>query len=465
MDALTLARLQFGTAIIYHFFFVPLTLGLGLLIAIMETLYVCSGKPVYKRMARFWGKLFLINFAMGVVTGIVQEFQFGMNWSSYSRFVGDIFGAPLALEALLAFFMESTFLGIWVFGWDQLPKKLHLAMIWGVVFASHLSAFWILVANSFMQEPTGFVIHDGRAQMTDFFALLKNPHVWLQVPHVVMAGLVTGAFFVVGISAYHLLKRSGDLDFFRRSVRMGIIAALIGSILVMVVGDLQMKSLFQTQPMKAASAEALWNSEDPAPLSLFSIIDEKDKQNTFSIRIPNLLSFLAYDSLDGKVEGINQLQAQYEQQYGQGNYVPPVVVTFWGFRVMVGSGLLLAALSMLGLFMLWRKRLEQKRWLLWGLLAATVVPYIANSAGWILTEMGRQPWLVFGLLKTADGVSPNVTPAMILTSLLVFVGVYGALAGVDVYLLAKHSKEDTPETPIAPERIAIAVPTGPLPPA
>ncbi len=456
MDAVTLSRIQFGTTIIYHFFFVPLTLGLSLLIAVMETLYVFTGNEVYKRMTKFWGKLFLINFTMGVVTGIVQEFQFGMNWSTYSRFVGDVFGAPLALEALLAFFAESTFLGIWVFGWDQLPKKLHLAMIWCVVLASNLSAFWILTANSFMQEPVGYVIRNGRAEMTDFLALLTNPHLWLQVPHVFMAGLVTGSFFVVGISAYHLVKRTGDLDFFRRSVRIGMIAALIGSILVIYVGDLQMKALVRTQPMKAAAAEALWHSEDPAPLSLFSIIDEKDHKNSFEISIPNLLSFLAYDSFDGKVQGINELQAQAVQQYGPGNYIPPVMVSYWGFRTMVGAGLLMAALSLLGTFLIMLKRFEQKRWLLWGLVAATVVPYIANSAGWILTEMGRQPWLVYGLLKTADGISPGITAGMVLFSLLAFVGVYGALIGVDIYLLAKYGKENGQEAEVAePEKILV----------
>lgn len=448
MDALMLARLQFATTIIYHFFFVPLTLGLGLLIAIMESLYVGTGNEMYKRMAKFWGKLFLINFGLGVVTGIVQEFQFGMNWSAYSRFVGDVFGAPLALESLLAFFMESTFLGMWIFGWDLLPKRMHLATIWCVVLASHVSAFWILVANSFMQEPTGFILRNGRAEMIDFFALLKNPHVWVQVPHVFMAGLVTGAFFLLGISAYHLLKRTGDQDLFRRSARIGVYAALIGSILVMVMGDLQMKYLIQQEPMKAASAEALWQNENPASLSLFAIFDEKEHKEIFAIRIPNLLSLLAYDSPTGEVKGINETQAQYEQRFGPGNYIPPVFMTYWGFRVMVGAGLMMAASALMGALLMFRRRFERHRWLLWGLAGTTVLPYIANSAGWILTEMGRQPWLVFGLLKTQDGVSANVTPGMLIFSLLLFGGIYGALAGVDMYLLAKFGRESAQEAEV-----------------
>src|SRR5512136_2487223 len=239
MNTLVLSQWQFAITCIYHFFFLPLTLGLSILVAIMETVYVRTGNGVYKRMTQFWGKLFLINFAMGVVTGIVMEFQFGMNWSEYSRFVGDIFGAPLAIEALLAFFLESTFLGIWIFGWDKLSKPLHAATIWLVAIGSNLSALWILIANSFMQQPVGFVLRNNRAEMVDFFALLTNSNVWVQFPHVVFAGVATAGFFVLGISAYHLLKKGGDLDFFRRSFRMAAIYSMIGSALVIFVGHSQ----------------------------------------------------------------------------------------------------------------------------------------------------------------------------------------------------------------------------------
>jgi cytochrome d ubiquinol oxidase subunit I len=239
MSVLALSRLQFAITSIYHFFFVPLTVGLGILVAVMETLYVRNGDEVYKRMTKFWGKLFVINFAMGVVTGIVMEFQFGMNWSEFARFVGDVFGAPLAIEALLAFFLESTFLGIWIFGWDRLPKGLHAAAIWLVAIGSTISAFWILVANSFMQEPMGYTLNNGRAEMVDFGALVTNPHVWLQFPHVLLAGVCTAGFFALGISAYHLFKKSDDHEVFRRSFRMATIYALAAAVLVGLVGHTQ----------------------------------------------------------------------------------------------------------------------------------------------------------------------------------------------------------------------------------
>ncbi len=443
MDAVTLARLQFAVTTVYHFFFVPLTLGLVILVAIMETIYVSSGNEMYKRMTRFWGRLFLINFAMGVVTGIVQEFQFGMNWSTYSRFVGDIFGAPLAVEALLAFFLESTFLGIWIFGWDQLSKRWHLVMIWLVVLGSHLSAFWILLANSFMQEPVGYVVRNGRAEMTNFFALLTNPNLWVQFPHVVLAGWATGAFFILGISAYHLLKKSGELPLFRRSLQIGLTVGLVSSILVAMDGHVQAQHMVQVQPMKMAAAEALWNSEQPASFSLFTIGSLDGTSDVFSIRLPYLLSVLSYNNFTGQVEGINQLQAQYVKQFGPGNYVPPISIVYWTFRLMIGSGLLMILLALLGLFLLWRRSLERHRWLLWALVAAIALPYLGNATGWIMTEVGRQPWIVFGLLQTNNAASPNVSALSVLISLVVFTLIYGALAVVDGYLLVRYAKADT----------------------
>ncbi len=444
MDALALARWQFGITTIYHFFFVPLTLGLSLLVAIMETMYVRTDQVVYKRMAQFWGRLFLINFAMGVATGIVQEFQFGMNWSEYSRYVGDIFGAPLAVEALLAFFLESTFLGIWIFGWDRLGKKLHLATIWLVTLGSSLSAFWILVANSFMQEPVGYVLRNGRAEMTDFFALLRNPNVWVQFPHVLAAGLATAAFFVLTFSAWHLLRKSGDGDLFRRSAQFGIIAAVIGSVLVAMVGHTQGQHMVETQPMKMAAAEALWNNESPASMSLFTIGDETKRQDVFSIKIPDLLTILSYNRTTGEVKGMNDLQAQYQQQYGPGDYVPqPIWLIYWSFRAMVGAGVVMILLGLGGLVFLLRNTLERRRWFLRLLIPAVALPYLASATGWIMTEMGRQPWIVFGLLKTADGVSP-VPAGSVALSLVLFALVYGALAVADVYLLVKYGRGEAP---------------------
>lgn len=448
MDALTLSRIQFGSTIVYHFFFVPLTLGLVVLVALMETLYVRTGNSIYKRMTQFWGKLFLINFAMGVVTGIVQEFQFGMNWSAYSRFIGDVFGAPLAIEGLLAFFMESTFLGIWLFSWEQLNKKLHAVLIWMVALGSYLSAFWILVANSFMQEPVGYTIHNGRAEMTDFFALLTNPHLWAQFPHVAAAGLLTGAFFVVGVSAYHFIKKTNDQDFFRRSMTIGLCVAFVGSIAVSAFGDMQGKEIARSQPMKLASMEALWNTEGPASFSLFTVGNQATNSDIIAIKVPYILSILAHDSLTTPVPGVKQLQAEYVKKYGPGNYIPPVIITYWGFRFMVGAGMVMALLSILGLFLLVKQQLFNRRWLLWVFVGSIALPYIGNTTGWIFTEMGRQPWLVFGVLKTTAGISPNVSPAMVLTTLIIFIVLYGILAVIDVFLLSKFARKGAAEEKI-----------------
>lgn len=441
MDGLLLARWQFGITTVYHFFFVPLTLGLSILVALMETLYVRSGNEVYRRMAQFWGKLFLINFAMGVVTGIVQEFQFGLNWSNYSRFVGDVFGAPLAVEALLAFFLESTFLGLWVFGWDRLPRALHAATIWLVALGSNLSAFWILVANSFMQQPVGYVLRNGRAEMADFFALLTNDHVGTQFGHVFFSGMITAAFFVLGISAYHLLRRADD-DLFRRSFRMAAVYALIGTLLIIPVGHSQAQHMVKIQPMKMAAAEALWESENPAALSLFTWGDEANLRDVFAVRVAPFLSLLAYSTTDGEVKGIKDLQAEYEQKYGPGHYIPSVFTAYWSFRIMVGAGFLMLALAAYGLFLAARGRVPRQTLFLKLLILAIALPYLANTTGWLLTEMGRQPWIVFGLMKTADAVSPTVPGGMVLFSLMGFTLLYGALMVADIYLLAKYARAE-----------------------
>jgi cytochrome d ubiquinol oxidase subunit I len=440
VNPLLLSRLQFAITTVYHFFFVPLTLGLSILVAIMETIYVRTGDATYKRMAQFWGTLFLINFAMGVVTGIVQEFQFGMNWSEYARFVGDVFGAPLAIEALLAFFLESTFLGIWLFGWDKLSKRLHAATIWLVAIGSNLSALWILIANSFMQQPVGFVLRNARAEMTDFFALITNPNIWGQFPHVVTAGITTASFFVLGISAYHLLRKSSDLDLFRRSFQAAVIYGVIGTVLVILIGHSQAQHIVQIQPMKLAAAEALWESENPASLSLFTIGDERDRRDVFAIRIPGLLSLLAYNRFTGEVKGINEIQAEYVQKYGPGDYVPPVALTYWTFRFMVGAGFLMALIALYGLYLVMKGQFESKLRYLKLLIPAILLPYIANTSGWLMTELGRQPWIVYGLKKTADAVSPNVSTGTVLFSVVGFTLLYGVLMVADIYLLAKYAK-------------------------
>lgn len=442
MDTVMLSRIQFASTTIFHYFFVPVSIGLALLIAIMETMYVRKGNEEYKRMAQFWGKLFLINFAVGVVTGILQEFQFGMNWSDYSRFVGDVFGAPLAIEALLAFFLESTFIGIWIFGWDKVSKKVHLVSIWLVALGTMLSAFWILLANSFMQHPVGFQINNGRAEMNDIFALITNGQPLVEFPHTVLAAYATGAFLVTGISAYKLLKKQ-DVTFFRKSFEIAAIVGIISSFGVAVAGHAQAQYLVETQPMKMAASEALWGeSGDPAPWTIFANIDTDNKTNSNEIQVPYLLSFLSYSKFSGEVKGMNQLQAEYEQAYGPGDYIPPVKTTFWSFRIMVAAGSLMIALGVYAIYLMWRKKMDKPntwfmRFMFWGLL----LPPIANTSGWIMTEMGRQPWTVFGLMTTEDSVSPNITSGQVLFSVISFTAIYAILGAVLIGLFVKVIKK------------------------
>lgn len=441
MDALNLARSQFAITTIYHFLFVPLTLGLSVFIALMATIGYKRKDDKYNKMSDFFGKLFLINFAVGVVTGIVQEFQFGMNWSGHSRFVGDVFGAPLAIEALAAFFLESTFLGIWVFGKDKISEKKRLASIWIVAFASNLSAYWILVANSFMQDPKGYVLRNGRAEMTDFFELVFNKHVFLQFGHVVTAGIVTAACFIVGISAYKILKGSKE-EIFPKALNLVMPIGLAALVLVSAFGDLQGKYVAQHQPMKLAAMEAHWETQKSAPLSIFSIINEKERKNTFDIAvpIPGMLSFMAANDFNFTVQGINDLQKQDEEKFGLDNYTPPVNLLYISFRLMVGFATLMIFVLMLGIFLNWKKKLINKPWMLKVLVLMLPIPYICNSTGWIITEMGRQPWLVYKVLKLQDGLSKAVGAGEVLFSVIVFTAIYGAMAVLDVYLILRIIK-------------------------
>ncbi len=443
MDTVLLSRWQFATTTIYHFFFVPLTLGLVWFLAVVETLYVYTGNETYKRMAQFWGKLFLINFAMGVVTGLVQEFQFGLNWSEYSRFMGDIFGVPLAMEALLAFFMESTFLGVWVFGWGKLPKKLHAAVIWLVALGSSFSALFILLANGFMQHPVGYRFNEAlnRLELVDFGALAANPRGWLLFGHAITAGLATGGFFVVGISAYRLLKGE-HVAFFRKSFQVGAVFAIVGASSVFLLGHTQGIYLLGTQPMAAAASEAHYETANPAPFKVAAWFDASGKRETWSLEIPGFLNMLYLPEKVGTIRGIDDIQQEYETRYGPGDYVPLVALDFWMFRIMVGVWLLMMAAAAYALYLWWKGWPEKgQKWLKW-LAWSITLPYLANTAGWLLTETARQPWVVHGLLRTEDAVSPNVTPGMVLFSLIAFALLYGLLMVVDARLLLRAAKTD-----------------------
>ncbi|MGW4223958.1 cytochrome ubiquinol oxidase subunit I [Streptomyces bauhiniae] len=467
----TLARWQFGITTVYHFLFVPLTISLAALTAGLQTAWVRTEKEVYLRATKFWGKLFLINIAMGVVTGIVQEFQFGMNWSEYSRFVGDIFGAPLAFEALIAFFFESTFIGLWIFGWDKLPKKIHLACIWMVSIGTILSAYFILAANSWMQHPVGFRINKerGRAELTDFWAVLTQNTALAQAFHTLSAAFLTGGAFMVGLAAYHLARRR-HIKVMRTSLRLGLVTVVIAGLLTAISGDTLGKVMFKQQPMKMAAAEALWDGQKPAPFSVFAYGDVDKGHNTVAIEVPGLLSFLANDDFTSYVPGINDVNKAEQQKFGPGDYRPNIPVAYWGFRWMIGFGMASFTLGALGLWLtrkkfllprhlrtgddevprlvLFGKRSLGPKLTFWFWRVATwtmAFPLIANSWGWIFTEMGRQPWVVYGLFQTRQAVSPGVSQAEVALSMAVFTALYAILAVIEVRLLVKYAKAGPPE--------------------
>ena len=439
MDALDLARWQFGITTVYHFLFVPLTISLAFIVAGFQTAWVRTSNDRYLRLTHFYGELFLINFAMGVVTGIVQEFQFGMNWSDFSRFVGDIFGAPLAIEGLLAFFLESTFLGLWIFGWGKLSKRIHLATIWIVAVGTVLSAYFILVANAWMQQPVGSTVNatTGQAELKDFWALLTNPTVVFALPHVIGGAFMTGGAFVLGVAVWRLVRRPADDGApFRTAAKVGATVLLIAGLFVLVTGDQLGQHIATEQPMKLAAAEDLQTTQTNAPFSLFTVWDLNGKE-ILSIQVPDLLSILATHNPNGQVQGIDNLQTQYTNLYGAGDYSPIVPVTFWSFRMMIGAGTL-AALA--AAWFLWRMRKGRAPGR--GAVAIAVVlpllPLAANSFAWIFTEMGRQPWVVQGLQLTSAGVSPSVSSIEVAVTLVGFTLLYGGLAVVEVALLTRR---------------------------
>ena len=453
MGPLELARWQFGITTVYHFLFVPLTIGLSFSVAGFQTAWYRTGSDKYLRLTRFFGELFLINYAIGVVTGIVQEFQFGMNWSGYSRFVGDIFGAPLAIEGLLAFFLESTFLGLWLFGWGRLSKKVHLATIWIVATGTVLSAYFILAANSWMQHPVGYLVNatTGRAELNDFLALLTNSTALITFPHTIAAAFMTTGALITGVALWRLVRHRGsDSEApFRSAAKAGAVMLLVSGVLVSISGDVQGKIMTEQQPMKMAAAEALWETEQPAAFSIFTIGTLDGSKEVFSVRIPNLLSFLATGTFEGKVEGINDLQARFEQQYGPGDYTPNTPITYWTFRLMIGMGILAAAAALWFLWALRKGRVPGRGAVLTAILLP-FMPLAANSFAWLFTEIGRQPWIVYGLMPTATATSPNVGTLEVLLTMVGFTVLYGALAVVMVGLMVRRVKSGLPEA--SPDR-------------
>jgi cytochrome d ubiquinol oxidase subunit I len=439
-----LARIQFGFTSINHFFFVPITIGLAFLTALLQTAWYRSKRDEYLRLTRFFGTLLVINIAIGVVTGLVQEFEFGMNWGAYSRLVGNVFGAPLAMEGLAAFFLESTFLGLWLFGWDKLSRRVHLLTIWAVAFGSALSALFIMAANSWMQHPVGYTMVNGKPQLNDIWALFTNPVFVWGYAKVLFAALTTGAMVMLAVSAWQL-RHGGDRGVFTRSAQMAVIVLLPAILLTMLVGDELGVVEGKYQPMKIAAAEAQWTTCQPCSFSLFQIGGgNNDMTPTKIIQIPHLLSLLATNSWNGQVVGMTPLQDQYSQQYGPGNYVPNVFVQYWGMRVMAYLGMLTLLIALWGLWAIWRRTLATSRAFLWVATWAAVLPFLMNTAGWLLTETGRQPWIVQGLMLTNDGISPTVSVTWLWISLIGFILLYGTLGTVDLVLMLRYSRKQLP---------------------
>ena len=445
MSVLELSRWQFGITTVYHFIFVPLTIGLSLVVACMQTAWVVRKDAVYLRMTKFFGKIFLINFAVGVVTGIVQEFQFGMNWSAYSVFVGNVFGAPLAMEALLAFFMESTFIGLWIFGWNKLPPRVHLASIWLTAVGTSLSAFFILAANSWMQHPVGYRVVPGthRVELTSIVAVLTNSTAIAAWTHVFFASFMVAGAVLVAASAWHVARKS-QLEVFQKALRLGLVVTLLAGIGAAVTGDVQARMMESQQPMKMASAEALYSTTADASFSLFTIGSLNGSKEVWSVRVPYLLSLISTLNPHGTVQGINNVERAYAARYGPGQYKPVIPVTYWSFRFMIGFGSLAALLAAFGLWLTRRQRIPRSRWFyrvaLWGL----PLPYLGIAFGWIFTEMGRQPWTVFGLLTTANSVSPGVTASTVIISLTAYTLLYAGLAVIAGWLIVRHVKAGAP---------------------
>jgi cytochrome bd ubiquinol oxidase subunit I len=441
-----LARIQFATTSIYHFLFVPLTLGLAPLVAVMQTIWHRTHDDAWLRLTHFFGTLLLINFAIGVATGLVQEFQFGMNWSVYSNFVGGVFGAPLAIEGLAAFFLEATFLGLWIFGWDRLSPRVHLSTIWLAALGTWMSAYFILVANSWMQHPVGYKLVDGKAQLTSVWALLSNEFALIAYLHTILAGLIFGSIVMLGICCWHLL-RGRNVELFRRAAKLALIVAVPATLIQLSVGNRFGEAVTSQQSMKIAASEAQWNTCQPCGFSLFQIggFSEQHPNPSFSITIPRLLSWMGTGSFDGKIQGLKQLQAQEQKQFGPGNYMPRVRLMYWSMRVMAMLGVFMFLVAAVGAWLYRKRRLEKARWYLWTAVVSIALPFIAATFGWILTEMGRQPWIVQGLLKTSQANSPNVSTATLATSLGVFIALYATLGVVDFILMRRFARVDPPD--------------------
>ena len=434
MNVLFLSRLQFAFTICFHYIYPPLSIGLGLILVFMEGLYMKTKNPLYHQMTKFWVRVFALTFAIGVATGIVMEFEFGTNWAVYSRYVGDVFGSALASEGIFAFFLESGFLAILLFGWDKVKPKTHFIATIMVALGAHFSALWIVVANSWQQTPAGFhIVGEGlkaRAEITDFWAMVLNPSTLDRYSHVLVAAWQAGAFLVLSISAYYLLKNK-YLDFAKASMKIGLVVALVASLLQLVTGHESAVVVSQYQPAKLAAFEGHYETIPNAPLHLFGLVNEQNQRVDFGIAIPGMLSYLIYSDTSKPVTGLNEFKLEDR---------PPVNFVFQTYHGMVALGMLQILLSLLGVLFWWKGTLWNKRWLLWIFVFSVLSPQIANQLGWISAEVGRQPWIVYGLLRTSEALSKAVTANMVLSSLIMFTFVYLLLFAVFIFLLDRKIK-------------------------
>ncbi|MFN8217369.1 MAG: cytochrome ubiquinol oxidase subunit I [Solirubrobacterales bacterium] len=442
MTSLELARWQFGITTLYHFIFVPVTIGLAICVAFFQTRWYRTGEEHWLRSTRFWGKLMLISFALGVATGIVQEFQFGMNWSNYSRFVGDIFGAPLAMEGLAAFFVESTFLGLWIFGWGRLSKKAHLACAWLVAGSTALSAYFILAANSWMQHPVGYKMAGGKAELTNIASVLFNNTALYAFAHTILAALLTAGMILISVSAWNL-RQGRETEVFGGAMRLALPLVTLAAIVTVFVGHFNGILMSHQQPMKMAAADAVFETKNGAGLSLFATGDFKSNPEGLNrnVEIPQLLSWISTGYPNGEIKGINNLNAEYQKKYGPGNYTPIVAITYWTWRAMLGCAFVMMAFAAWGWWLLHKGRLRESKWFMRLAVPAVALPFIASATGWLFTEMGRQPWVVFGLLKTNEANSPAVSTLEVALTLVGFTLLYGVLAAIAGAVFVKTVKK------------------------
>jgi len=447
LSVLTLSRFQFALTIMFHYLFPPLSIGLGGLLVIMEAMYLKTGDLHYEAMTKFWTKIFAVNFAMGVATGITMEFQFGTNWATYSRYVGDVFGSALAAEGIFAFFLESGFLAVLVFGWDRVSPRMHFFATCMVALGAIFSSIWIVVANSWQQTPAGYhIVGQGlgaRAEITDFWAMVFNPSSMPRLVHTLIGAYILAAFFVMSIAAWYILK-GRHLDFAKKSFTIALVVAALASLAEPISGDWQARRVVQTQPAKLAAMEAIFHTGDgPTPLYLFGCPDVQERRVNYGLAIPGLLSRLAYDDSQKPVTGLDQIPRRDW---------PPVAVTFHSFHIMVWLGLLFVTLTVVGLYFRWRGTIFEKRWLLWVFVLAVPLPYVANQLGWVTAEVGRQPWVVYGLLRTSDALSKAVNANQVLGSIIMFIVIYALLFVVWVFVLdnkIKHGPEEVVTVPAA----------------